>query len=105
MANGHELLETKRIRMEVLVMLRLVYPASLQADSLMRSLLVLFPTLEVERLKRDLHYFVEKGYVERVQQDGEENGGFTPWRRRWFRLTATGMEIAERGILDPAIQE
>ena len=104
MANGRDAREIKRIRNEILVALKVLYPAALQADRLMRSLLVLFPTLEFEHLKRDLHYLSEKGYLERVMADAQENG-LTPWRRRWFRLTASGVEIAERCIRDPALEE
>ncbi len=92
------------VRNEILVALNVIYPAALQAEQLMRTLLVLFPTLEFEHLKRDLHYLSEKGYLERVIADAQGNG-LTPWRRRWFRLTASGVEIAERCIRDPALEE
>ena len=125
MANGRNSRQIKRIRNEILVALKVIYPAALQAEQLMRTLLVLFPTLEFEHLKRDLHYLCEKGYLERVIADGDNTGraslldggaglpdgraglldGLTPWRRRWFRLTAGGVEIAERCIQDPALEE
>ncbi len=92
------------VRNEILVALNVIYPAALQAEQLMRTLLVLFPTLEFEHLKRDLHYLGDKGYLERVIADAQGNG-LTPWRRRWFRLTASGVEIAERCIRDPALEE
>ena len=104
MANGRNMREIKRIRNEILVALKVIYPAALQAESLMRTLLVLFPTLEFEHLKRDLHYLGDKGYLKRVIADADGNG-LTPWRRRWFRLTVGGVEIAERCISDPALEE
>ncbi len=85
--------------------LRVVYPAALQAGQLMRSVLPLFPTLEFDHLRRDLHYLVQKGYVERVIADFENGNGATPWRRRWFRLTTAGIEVAERCVKDPALEE
>ncbi len=105
MANGRDIREIKRIRNEILVALKVIYPAALLAEQLMRTLLVLFPTLEFEQFKRDLHYLTEKRYLQRVIADGENNGGLTPWRRRWFRLTTSGIEIAERCIKDPALEE
>ena len=105
MANGRDAKEIKRIRNELLVALKVVYPAALQADQLLRSLLVLFPTLEFEHVKRDLCYLTEKGYLERVAADSESDASMTPWRRRWFRLTTTGMELADRCIRDPALDE
>ncbi len=105
MANGRDTRQIKRIRNEILVTLKVVYPAALQAEQVMRTLLVLFPTLEFDHVKRDLHYLTEKGYVKRVIAESENNNGLTPWRRRWFRLTTTGMELADRCIQDPALAE
>ena len=105
MPNGRDAKALKRIRNEILVALKVVYPAALQVEQLLRSLLVLFPTLELDQLKRDLHYLTEKTYVERVIADSENGNGLTPWRRRWFRLTAGGVEIAERCMADPALED
>jgi hypothetical protein len=105
MNNGNHVRETKRVRNEIVVALKVVYPAALQAEHLMRSLLVLFPDLEFDRLKRDLHYLNEKGYLERVLTDADQDNGLTPWRKRWFRLTARGVELADRCIRDPALDE
>lgn len=102
--NGRNASEIKRVRNETLVALKVVYPAALQADQLLRSLLVLFPTLEFEHFRRDLHYLTAKGYLERVVADDEATGEFTAWRRRWFRLTTSGLEIADRCIHDPALE-
>ena len=82
MANGRDTRLIKRIRNEILVGLRVIYPAAMQTERLMRTLLVLFPTLEFEHLRRDLHYLVEKGYLERVLIDNDN--ALTPWRRRWL---------------------
>lgn len=106
--NGRGATEIKRVRNEALVALRVVYPAGLRAESLMRSLLILFPGLEFEQFKRDLHYLMQKGYVEWVAA-GEDSEGrertLTPWRKRWFRLTASGLELAEHCTNDPALEE
>ncbi|MCO6436004.1 MAG: hypothetical protein J5J06_02830 [Phycisphaerae bacterium] len=96
--------ETKRVRNELLVVLKVVYPAALQTDQIFRSMLVLFPMLELDELRRDLHYLAAKNYVERVVADDEHNGDYTAWRRRWFRLTTTGLELADRCIHDPALE-
>jgi hypothetical protein len=103
MANGRDTKEIKRIRNEVLVALKVLYPGALQADQLMRTLLVLFPTLEFDPFRRDLHYLCDKGYIERVEAGSEDDSLLTPWRRRWFRLTTSGIELADRCISDPAM--
>jgi hypothetical protein len=77
----------------------------LQADGLLRSLLVLFPTLEFDHLRRDLHYLMEKGYVARRTPEDEPDTHLTPWRQRWFGLTAAGVELADHCINDPALDE
>jgi len=105
MHNGRHTKETKRIRNEILVVLKVLYPAALQADRLFRSLLVLFPTLEFDAFKRDLHYLTGKGYIECPRLDGEDDINVTPWRKRWFRLTTAGLELADRCIHDPAMEE
>ncbi len=105
MANGRDTRQIKRIRNEVLVALKVLYPGALKADQIMRSLLPLFPTLDFDHLKRDLHYLAEKGYIERVVSELESDNSMTPWRQRWFRLTTTGIELADRCIRDPALEE
>jgi len=105
MANGRDIAEIKRIRNEVLVALRVLYPGAMQAEQLMRSLLVLFPTLEFDGLRRDLHYLHEKGYIQRAGIEPDSDHFMTPWRRRWFRLTPLGMELADHCIHDPAMEE
>lgn len=103
MANGRTAQEIKCIRNEVVVALKMLYPAALQAEQLLRSLLGLFPTLEWEYFRRDLAYLCEKGYLQRVVADTEVDERSTPWRRRWFRLTSRGVELADHVIADPAL--
>jgi len=105
MANGREARQIKRIRNETLVALKVLYPAAMQADQLLRTLLVLFPDLEFDPFRRDLHYLCEKGYVERISPRDEAESHLVPWRRRWFRLTTAGMEIADRCVSDPALTD
>jgi len=105
MANGRTTRQIKQIRNEILVALKVVYPAAMQAEQILRSLLSLFPSLEFDHLKRDLHYLCDKGYVTRVAPDIEGDARLTPCRQRWFRLTPRGIELADRCITDPALDE
>ncbi len=105
MANGRTTREIKQLRNEVLVALRVLYPGALQAEPLLRSLLTLFPTLEFEQLKRELHYLGAKGYLETVRPAGEDDAALIPWRKRWFRLTTRGVEIADHCVRDPALED
>lgn len=108
MANSRTSREIKRIRNEVLVALKMLYPAPLQAEQLFRSMLCVFPTLEWDCFRRDLAYLCEKGYLQRVVTDSEhdpDTPALTPWRRRWFRLTSAGLEVADHLIDDPALDQ
>lgn len=105
MANGRDTQLIKRVRNEILVALKVVYPGGLQAEQIFRSLLILFPTMEFDHLRRDLHYLSEKTYIARAVADFEKDQVMTPWRRRWFRLTTSGIELADRCIQDPALEE
>ncbi|MHC4443823.1 MAG: hypothetical protein ACYTF1_04770 [Planctomycetota bacterium] len=96
--------QIKRIRSEVLVALKMLYPAALQGDQLLRTLLALWPQLEWDQLKKDLAYLSEKGYVQRITSESEKDERMTPWRKRWFRLTSSGVEIADHCIEDKALE-
>lgn len=96
--------QIKRLRGEILVALKMLYPAAMQADQLLRSLLVLFPLLEWDDFRRDLAYLLEKQYIRRVVPDSEADPRTTPWRKRWFRLTSAGVEVADRCVHDPALE-
>ena len=95
--------QIKRVRREILVALKMLYPAALQADQLLRSLLAVFPTLEWDDFRKDLAYLTEKGYLARVTTDTERDARLTAWRKRWFRLTPAGVEIADHCVDDPAL--
>lgn len=103
MANARPESGITRARNEILVALRMIYPAALQAEQLLRSLLSVFPTLEWQQLRRDLYYLIEKGYVLRVVAGSERHEHLTPWRKRWFRVSAEGLEIADNLIEDPEV--
>jgi len=108
MANGKNGRQIKRVRNEILVALKMLYPAPLQAEQLFRSLLSVFPALEWDPFRRDLAYLSEKGYLQRVVADAEREPGaaiLTPWRRRWFRLTSSGLEVADHVVSDPALEQ
>ncbi len=106
MANGRTSRFIKRVRNEVLVALKMLYPAPLQAEQLFRSLLCVFPTLEWDTFRRDLSYLCEKGYIKRVISAEEKDVtamALAPWRRRWFRVTSSGLEVADHLVRDPAM--
>jgi hypothetical protein len=104
MARNGGVRQIKRVRNEVLVALKMLYPAALQGDQLLRTLLAVFPQLEWDQLKRDLAYLDEKGYVQRIVAETERDQRLTPWRKRWFRLTSSGVEVADHCVEDKALE-
>ncbi len=96
--------QIKRVRQETLAVLKILYPAGLQGGQLLRTLLAVFPQLEWEQFRKDLAYLCEKGYLQRVATQSEADERYTPWRRRWFRLTPAGVEIADRCVRDEALE-
>ncbi len=102
--SGNGARQIKRVRSEMLVALKLLYPAAMQGEQLLRSLLAVFPQLEWDQMRKDLAYLCDKGYVQRIVADTERDERMTPWRKRWFRLTPTGVEIADHCVVDKALE-
>lgn len=96
--------QIKRVRNEVLVALKMLYPAAMQGDQLLRALLAVFPQLEWDQIKKDIAYLAEKGYIQRIIAESEVDARVTPWRKRWFRLTSAGVEIADHCVEDKALE-
>jgi len=96
--------QIKRVRSEVLVALKMLYPAALQGDQILRTLLAVFPQLEWDQLRKDLAYLEEKRYLQRIVAESETDSRITSWRKRWFRLTSQGVEIADHCVEDKALE-
>jgi len=96
--------QIKRVRNEILVALKMLYTAALQGDQVLRTLLAAFPQLEWDQLKKDLAYLSEKGYIQRIVAESEPDARITPWRKRWFRLTSSGVEVADHCVEDKALE-
>lgn len=85
----------KQIRRGIIRTLHMVYGSSFDFPSIASTL----PNAEEDHLKRDLTYLIDKGYV--VWSNEARNLG---WERRTFRLTAKGVEIADRIVTDSALE-
>lgn len=97
--------QIKRIRRELLVSLKAIYPAAMESQVLLRAaLLPLFPDLEFDHLRQDLAYLVGKGYIKRAMPKDHDHPEAVPWRYRWFALTPEGVEIADRVRTDEALE-
>ncbi len=104
MSRNGQARQIKRVRNEILVALKMLYPAALQGDQILRTLLAIFPQLEWENLKKDIAYLSEKGYIQRIVAEDENDARMTAWRKRWFRLTSNGVEVADHCVEDKALE-
>ena len=104
MSRNVDVRQIKRVRNEILVALKMLYPAALQGDQILRTLLAVFPQLEWEDVRKDIAYLTEKGYVQRIIADTETDARTTPWRKRWHRLTSSGVEVADHCVEDKALE-
>ena len=84
----------KKSRRDLLAVLKIFYPANADYETLRLTL----PTVEERYLKVDLSYLIDKGYVEWVNKRAN-----AAWPDREYRLTATGVETADRINKDPAL--
>ena len=91
----------KATRREILNVLNIMYGIGpFGFPSICQALLHL--QLPDERcVQRDLTYLADKKYVEWVNPGKR---GFVPWKDRFFRLTATGNEMANAISSDPALE-
>ncbi len=94
----------KTLRREVLVNLKMVYPAAFQGQPLFEALLMVFPDYEWSHFRQDLAYLIAKGYLARLMPQSHANPEGVPWPRRWFALTAAGVEIADKVRFDEALE-
>lgn len=97
----------KCARREILETLKATYPAAMRPTDIQRSLVPLLPQLSDHDLEQDLHYLMQKQYIEQVSPTGDRTPPQQPPTRigeRWVRLTAKGIELTDKCISDPAIE-
>ncbi len=97
MVNEEEIrvLLIKRTRRDLLTTLKMFYPG----DAAFELLGLTMPTVETQHLKIDLSYLVDKGYVAWTNKQPN-----LAWHKREYRLTADGVETADRINKDPALE-
>jgi len=85
----------KSTRRKLLETLRLLYPATVP----FYHVRAIMADVEEHHLKVDVSYLVDKGLATRVNERGNQS-----WDEREFRLTAEGVEVADRIVADPALE-
>lgn len=100
MPNKLDAVKIKQQRGRVLTNLNLFHPSPVKIDSLYRTLCD-DPGYDRSRYQKDIVYFNQKGWVEFID---ELIGGAAHFEDKVVRLTASGKEIAEGTMTDPALE-
>lgn len=91
----HDVALIKQMRRELLTTMNLFYPG----DASFESICSVLPLMDEHHLKRDVQYFVDRGYLSctnpRVNQ---------PWSERKFKLTDRGVDAALRVDKDKSLE-
>ena len=91
----------KQQRRRLLTNLNLLYPSPFLTATIWRTVCGYDPGYDHSNFKRDIAYFVDKGWL-RYADDAL--GGAGDFADKVVVLTATGKEIAERTMTDPALE-
>lgn len=96
MLNDEEfrVLVIQKTRRDLLTTLKMWYPSSPS----FREIRLTLPEIEDRYLRVDLSYLCDKSYVAWVNEAPNME-----WSRREFKLTAKGVEVADRIENDPAL--
>lgn len=91
----------KQQRRSLLNNLNLLYPVPFQTQTIWRTVCGYDASYDYSNYKRDLAYFRDKGWLRFVD---EVIGGANSFEEKVVVLTASGKEIAERTMSDPALE-
>ncbi|MCE5186069.1 MAG: hypothetical protein LLF76_08095 [Planctomycetaceae bacterium] len=91
----------KQQRRSLLTNLNLLYPTAFQTQTIWRTVCGYDPSYEFANFKRDIFYFRDKGWVRFID---EMLNNATCFEDKVVVLTATGKEIAEQTMTDPALE-
>ena len=100
MIKKEEAVKIINMRGMVLTNLNRLYPSPITLRSLYRTVCY-EPTYDFDLFKKDITYFMQKGYIE---FSDEKIGGCTKFDDKVCMLTAEGKEIAEGTMKDPALE-
>jgi len=90
----------QQARSLILDSLNMTYPAPMRTDSLNRVILGIDPTYELDLLKKDVYYLIDKGWL--IFTGSELTGD--SFKCQFVKLTAEGKDIADRMITDSSLE-
>lgn len=94
-------IKIKQSRKRLLTNLNILYPSAISAGELYRTVCHLDPTYDFSLFQKDIIYFVDKGWLEFID---DKIGGYDEFRKKIIKLTAEGKEISEGTKIDEALE-
>jgi len=94
-------IKIKQQRRQLLTNMDLFYPSPVQCSTLYRTVIHIDPSYESAAYRKDVYYLEAKGYFEFVD---DQLGGANTFESKVIKLTALGLEIAQRIMTDPALE-
>ena len=101
MNNSPESIKIKQTRRAVLRNLDLVYPSGLGMQMLYQTVCAIDVMYDFNLFAKDIEYLRAKGYIYFVD---DEIGGADSFRNKVGKLTAEGLEIAQKITKDRALE-
>lgn len=102
MAKTPENTQIKRDRRHIVHVLNMCYPGFVDGEEVYRTVVDMNPSYTRVYCVKDMNYLHEMGYVNWRRADGCERLNISV-KECQFKLTATGTNLANRLIDDPAI--
>ena len=94
-------LEVKQVRGHIVSAMGSFYPNGMSGRMIFEEVVQpIFPTVEWDGLMQEVTYLKQRGFVEIVGDLGERNASA---RRKFYRLTAVGYDLATGVSTDDAI--
>ncbi len=99
--NGADPVKIKQARRQILRNLDLVYPSGLTMRSLYRTVCAVDPMYDFSLFGKDVEYLKAKGYIFFID---DAIGGRDSFEEKVGKLTADGLEVAQRITSDQALE-
>jgi hypothetical protein len=99
---SREAILIKQSRRTILRTLNMMYPNSMFMCTLCNCMISEFPLYDDDLLAKDTTYLQDKGYLAVTEKSPVF--GPLPFKKRLVKLTASGKEIADQIMIDPALE-
>jgi len=96
-----ETVKIKQIRRHILEAFNMMYPTAMQIETIYRVIIGTDPAYQWHLFEKDIAYLTDKQYLACVDDTFDLQ---LPARKKTYKLTAAGKDIADRTRTDPALE-